>query len=271
MVWGLLLVGTLWIARRRGVIGPGALRGRHGRDVSAMPASFWFMAGLIAVVAREFGAGIGLLLTGGQAWDQGLARSAVVALCGPGMAAVVGGIGLGVARWSGARDGAGLRARWSDGVRGVLWLLMLTPALAVAGLGATLLYTVITGAPPARIAHATLDQIVRARSDPWVWAVLFGAVVVAPIAEELIFRVFLQSAMLRLVGSPWIAVIVTGVLFALSHRVGASPVPWQAIGILAVLGIGLGAAYERTRSIGVPITIHAAFNAANVAAAVWLA
>ena len=40
--------------------------------------------------------------------------------------------------------------------------------------------------------------------------------------------------------------------------------PWYAIAVLFVLGWILGFAFEKSKSIGVPILIHVLFNAANV-------
>jgi membrane protease YdiL (CAAX protease family) len=58
-------------------------------------------------------------------------------------------------------------------------------------------------------------------------------------------------------------------VFAVAHRTAG--VPWYAIVTLFVLSVCLGAAFERWRSIGVPIAMHMAFNAGNVVLAMVIA
>src|SRR5690606_7255759 len=109
------------------------------------------------------------------------------------------------------------------------------------------------------------------RDNPWVYAVIASAVLGAPIIEELTYRVFLQSALARALVDRLAAVLVTSALFALVHRVGAAPVPWHAIAPIFALGLAAGIAYERPARPLVPIVMHAAFNATNVALALVLA
>jgi membrane protease YdiL (CAAX protease family) len=126
-------------------------------------------------------------------------------------------------------------------------------------------FAVLMVLAPATIAHATLDQILAQRGNGWVIAVIAAAVVGAPAAEELTYRVFLQSAMARVLVNRALALVVTGTLFALVHRVGPEPVPWHAIPPIMALGVACGVAYERTGRLGVPIVMHALFNAFNTA------
>ena len=52
------------------------------------------------------------------------------------------------------------------------------------------------------------------------------------------------------------------------HFVGGGPVPWHALPPLFTLSIGIGIAFERTRGLATPITMHVLFNAANIAVAI---
>ena len=117
------------------------------------------------------------------------------------------------------------------------------------------------------------------------------AIVGAPVVEELIYRVFLQSAFisalarLRWAGSAamdsrpmasgqdvfW-GITLSTIGFVLPHAAALNgPASWNALPPLAILGVALGVVYERTRSPLAPMAMHAGFNAANVAAAMLTA
>jgi membrane protease YdiL (CAAX protease family) len=51
------------------------------------------------------------------------------------------------------------------------------------------------------------------------------------------------------------------------HVLGGA-VPAHALPSLFVLSMAMGIAFERTRAIGVPITMHVAFNLGNIIVAV---
>lgn len=88
-------------------------------------------------------------------------------------------------------------------------------------------------------------------------AVLGMAVVVAPLAEELIFRGYLYPVGKRYAG-PFFAAVSTAALFAVLHGHAAS------VPALFTLALCLGLAYERTGSLLVPMIMHAVFNAVSV-------
>lgn len=87
--------------------------------------------------------------------------------------------------------------------------------------------------------------------------IVFLAVVVAPLAEEFIFRGFLYGVLKRHFG-PLAAMGATAVLFAAIHQ----NIP--AIPTLAVLAIGFTLAYELTGSLWTPIVMHVIFNSISV-------
>lgn len=89
------------------------------------------------------------------------------------------------------------------------------------------------------------------------------AVVVAPVAEELIFRAGLFRALAGRIGR-WPAMAVSSALFALLHLSWASFAPLFCLGILFCL------AYERSRNIAVPIIAHGLFNLNSIALIVVL-
>ncbi|MFH1478090.1 MAG: type II CAAX endopeptidase family protein [Verrucomicrobiota bacterium] len=89
-------------------------------------------------------------------------------------------------------------------------------------------------------------------------ALLGLAMIIAPAAEEILFRgILLPLLMKRLGAGP--AVILSSVLFALIHLHVPSFFP------LFVLAAGLALAYIYTRSLWAPIMMHALFNGMNLA------
>ncbi|HEV56434.1 MAG TPA: CPBP family intramembrane metalloprotease [Phycisphaerales bacterium] len=88
-------------------------------------------------------------------------------------------------------------------------------------------------------------------------AVLVFTLLLVPLFEEILFRGLLQSAIRNLTGSPWSAIFLTSIPFALLH-------PLTHLPALLVLSICLGYAYERSGSLLRSIFIHALFNAINV-------
>lgn len=93
---------------------------------------------------------------------------------------------------------------------------------------------------------------------PFKLAAIVSAVVVAPLAEELIFRGLLQRLFASLTGRPAVAVFLASLAFALVHQ------PWPLQPPVFVLSLFLGMAYLRTGSLLVPILAHALFNGIQV-------
>jgi len=87
---------------------------------------------------------------------------------------------------------------------------------------------------------------------------LLGAGVLAPVAEELYFRGLLYR-WFRSRYNFWVALLVSSAIFAIGHA--------DSIGVAAsafVLGLLLGAVYDRSRSLWLSIAIHAANNSLAV-------
>ncbi len=85
----------------------------------------------------------------------------------------------------------------------------------------------------------------------------FTAVILAPLAEEVLFRGIALPALARRMGT-FTAVVTVSALFAAIHfHVAGFPV-------LFTLGVALALAYLRTCSLLVPIALHTTFNLATV-------
>lgn len=89
-----------------------------------------------------------------------------------------------------------------------------------------------------------------------------GALILAPIGEELFFRGIVQTGVKKLVPRKWgtlrhrwIAIGVTAFLFASLHLA----IPHHVVA-MAALAVILGYLYERTGSLLMPILIHTLFN-----------
>lgn len=111
--------------------------------------------------------------------------------------------------------------------------------------------------------HPTVEQLMKNPSVETVVAAGLMAVVIAPLFEELAFRVLLQGWLERIGGRrAWWPVIVSAVLFALAHSgQGWAPVP------LAVLALGIGYVYRQTHRLVPIVAMHMAFNALGLAVA----
>lgn len=93
-------------------------------------------------------------------------------------------------------------------------------------------------------------------------AVILMAVIVAPVAEEIIFRGYFYGVIRRF-GGRIPAVLTSSLLFAAIH-----------VHLPSMLGLGLLAVilcllYERTGSLWATMTMHAAFNATTIAALIF--
>jgi hypothetical protein len=130
-------------------------------------------------------------------------------------------------------------------------------------------HTVATGAKPDPIAHETLQTLADHPESVWAWLLTALAVLAAPVQEEIVYRGFAQSAVLAATQRPWLAVLATSTIFTAAHVVGDKPVPWYAGVAIFALSVCMGVAFERSRSLLVPIIMHVLFNAANVAMVAW--
>lgn len=132
---------------------------------------------------------------------------------------------------------------------------MLVPVYAVQ-----LLLVFVVGLPSS---HPAVEELVRNPSAETIVSALLMAVVIAPLFEELAFRVLLQGWLERIGGRrAWWPVIVSAVVFALAHSgQGWAPVP------LAILAVGIGYVYRQTHRIMPVIAMHMAFNALGLAVA----
>jgi hypothetical protein len=88
---------------------------------------------------------------------------------------------------------------------------------------------------------------------------LLASAIFPAISEELIFRGILFRWIEEFGGS-WVALLLTSALFGAAHLSNPNASAIAALGIAFEAGVMLGAAYMLTRSLWLPMGIHAAWN-----------
>lgn len=137
---------------------------------------------------------------------------------------------------------------------GFVTLALALPVLTLA----SLIWTSLLRAVGLPDAPQDLIAIFDGTQNPAVLvAMLLVACVLAPLNEELIFRGVIYRFCRQRFGRG-LALGVSGVLFGALHQNWAGFVP------LALLGVALALAYERTGDLRVPVLAHALFNVNTV-------
>lgn len=91
---------------------------------------------------------------------------------------------------------------------------------------------------------------------------VFFAVVLTPVFEELVFRGLLQSYLRNLDYGPWLSILIASVLFSVLH-------PLMHFPAMLVLSVAMGYAYEKSGSLLRPIFVHFLFNGVTIALALF--
>lgn len=132
-------------------------------------------------------------------------------------------------------------------------------AIIIGAMGLTQLWFMLLNVLSERIGYidAKMQDYIEqseafAPTAGYIWLIL-GIVILAPIAEELLFRGIIQGE-LRKAMPEWLAVIIQAILFAAFH---VQPIQ---VSYVIIPGLLLGMAYAWSRSIWVPIIMHIVFN-----------
>ncbi len=139
--------------------------------------------------------------------------------------------------------------------------------LGLAGAGlAGMIVTNLVGLTDEAAADNT-QFLKEASGTPWLGAILFAAVVGAPITEELFFRGLTLRALEKRLGSVW-AIVGSAVIFTLPHFTSpdlrGTAVLFSSI---FVVGLILGWITVKTDRLAAAIIAHMIFNAVGAAAA----
>jgi len=132
--------------------------------------------------------------------------------------------------------------------------------------------------------HQQLKQITEHSQLLSRILIVFTAVIIAPLLEEMLFRGLFQTTIRSYIGafisllSPqnkpeeqqtmdgygvWAAIFISSGIFTMTHD---NPAHWPA---LFILGICMGYAYEKSGSLFRPIFIHSIFNTISVIATLY--
>lgn len=269
MKWQLLLLGVsailvLALLFAGGLLKPGGFKEAGLRDVTTMPAIVWLFAGFVIMLAMSSAPTLISKIQWVHDQQFNETQMQTINLIGAYLFGIIAGLGMLFILSRGAPD-CGLKLGFVDMPLGLGCFVLAFPFIQLMAIFGVFAYEQTQrGAMPDPIAHPILQQLVDNSSDPWVWGIALAAVIGAPIVEELIYRVFLQGALLGWLKTPWLSIIIAAIIFAMVHRIGATPVPWHALLPIFTLGLCCGVAYERTKRVGVPITMHICFNALSL-------
>jgi membrane protease YdiL (CAAX protease family) len=163
--------------------------------------------------------------------------------------------------------GLNIKTIAKDFVMAILNLLATWP-LMMAAITMTMFFArLLSGHDYQMQQHQQLEMITENPQLPLRIMIVFVAVVIAPLLEEMMFRGFVQTTIrtyFNTRNNAWPAIAASSVFFAIMH---ADPGHWPT---LFVLGICLGYSYEKSGSLFRPIFIHFFFNAYSITSALLM-
>ncbi len=215
---------------------------------------------LLGVIGYVAGAAL-LSVVGTQIWGQG-GGIPVSILTGSG-SQIIGAvvcIGLASSRFDGGVKsfllGTG-RSSILDQMRVTLLAVVCAWGLCPAVLELTVLAIKLVAPSFELPDHPTINALASDdQSSLLIVSLWIGAAVVAPVAEEIFFRGFIQTLLRNLLRNRSAAILGASIIFAGIHF----PQQPHAIPALMVLAIILGYTYERTGSLVPAILVHGLFN-----------
>ena len=155
----------------------------------------------------------------------------------------------------------GLGLRWKTGFsdfwRGALNLLAIYPVILFALQTTVLVGICIFGSDFALEQHQSLVELSESGSIGMKILLVFSAVIIAPMFEELMFRGLVQSTLTAHLGRPFLSIGITSLLFAAMH-------PSTHFAGIFVLSCGMGLAYEKSGSLFRSIWMHFLFNSISI-------
>lgn len=253
---------VLWFAD---VIRPGSFQRSGVRDGGRHPWWVWLAAGALVYLSGMFVGSVVQASLGVPSFMSTPLKGEVIVTVSRALAGIAAGAAL-VRMLRESAPAGGTAVRWSDLWTGTWCLILAMPVIMSISMVSAYVSERMSGAAPDHLAHNTLKEMAGSGGDPWVWGLRAALVLLVPVFEELVFRVGLQTAVLKATRRPWAAILVATAVFTAAH-VGA--VPGHALAVIAALSISIGIAYERTKRLGVPVVMHALFNGINLAMAAW--
>lgn len=138
--------------------------------------------------------------------------------------------------------------------RALITVALITPLVLVLADWCAWVITKLRGEVELQSAVKVMEIAV----SPWRRALFtFASIVLAPVAEEMLFRGVLYTT-IKQEGYPRMALVVSSILFSAIHLNLLAFVPFVLLAIVLTL------LYERTGCLLAPILAHAGFNAVNI-------
>ncbi len=157
------------------------------------------------------------------------------------------------------------------------WRLAIKPIDPLIGLGTALVafaLSALAGGLVSHLVHLANESdadntqfLVDAKGTPWLWVLLFSAVIGAPLVEELFFRGLTMRAFEKRWG-PVVGVIGSTVVFTLPHFQKAELAPTLVLfASIGCVGLVFGVVATSVKRLGPTIVAHMIFNAIGAASA----
>lgn len=144
--------------------------------------------------------------------------------------------------------------------RGLVRYMVILPVIVTVGFLVELM-TKSMGITPHH--QEVVLRFLGERSYLGMVAIIAFGTLVGPVAEEVLFRGFLQPALRDVMGSTR-AIVVTSLLFALVHF-NAYIFPQ-----IFILGLLLGYLYEETGTLVAPVSVHVLHNSVSLTVLLWI-
>ena len=142
------------------------------------------------------------------------------------------------------------------------WLISYPAVVVVSQLVQVVLYFF----GPLKHVEQTAVQHLKSTMEslPLFWTTAWVIIFIVPVAEEILFRGFLQRWLVQKIGRGW-GIVIASALFAGFHFAGVQGVDnIELLLSLFTLACFLGFIYERQGTLWAPITLHSVFNAISV-------
>lgn len=174
---------------------------------------------------------------------------------------------LGTATWDYIWDRyqKGWKIRINSLALGISTWLLCYPLVASFGQVMALIFSYLYKENPPEMNQVAVNYLRELFERPILFICSSIAIVfLVPIAEEILFRGFLQNWLRKKIGVIW-AIFCTSIVFASLHFSPSQGMGnWELLFSLFVLSCFLGYLYERQRSLYAPIGLHATFNAVSI-------
>jgi membrane protease YdiL (CAAX protease family) len=145
---------------------------------------------------------------------------------------------------------------------GIGWAMIVVPAAAFVTLATAIVREVLN--VPTDEVHPIIGEVLATDDTTRQLVLLASAVVVAPLAEEILVRGLLQTLLVTLFhkiapgrSGIWIGIVLASLFFTVLHP----PFSYPTIFALSMM---FGYLYERSGNLWVPIIVHAIFNAVSI-------